>query len=115
QKHDLDQESFVEAFRKFPPFRPDYGNFSEKAIKKLLPLMRFGKNWNYDDICRTAKMRIDKIITGEYDENIKTRIREKAQQYSLASEDDFRDLPLWLAQYIVYDRHSEARIADKWN
>src|SRR5690606_26790174 len=49
-KNKLDPESFVEAFRKFPPFKSDYGNFSEKAIKKLLPLMRLGDQWSYGNI-----------------------------------------------------------------
>ena len=33
----------------------------------------------------------------------------------LEKETDFQGLPLWLAQYVVYDRHSEADIAGKWN
>ena len=28
---------------------------------------------------------------------------------------DIQGLPTWLAQYIVYDRHSEAGAANKWN
>ncbi|RLZ06691.1 type II CRISPR RNA-guided endonuclease Cas9 [Faecalibacter macacae] len=114
-KHNLDVESFVESFKKFPPFKSDYGNFSEKAIKKLLPLMRFGKNWNYETILTTSKERIDKIITGEYDEAIKNRIREKAAQFNLNKEENFQNLPLWLSQYIVYGRHSEAAVVGKWN
>lgn len=112
-KKSLDVESFVDAFRKFPPFKADYGAFSEKAIKKLLPLMRFGNYWTFAKIDTNTQNRIDKILTGEYDENIKTRVREKAQ--SLNSETDFQNLPIWLAQFVVYDRHSEAAIAGKWN
>src|SRR5690606_12897868 len=33
---------------------------------------------------------------------------------SLTEESHFQGLQLWLAQYIVYDRHSEASIAGKW-
>lgn len=113
QKHHLDETQFVDAFRKFPPFKSDYGSYSEKAIKKLLPLMRFGKNWDYSAIDDASKSRIDKILTGEYDEKIKDRVREKAQH--LRSENDFQNLPLWLTQYIVYGRHSEAAVAGKWN
>lgn len=112
-KHHLNESQFVDAFKRFPPFKSDYGSFSEKAIKKLLPLLRFGKYWNYNVIHQTFKERIDKIITGEYDEKIKDRVREKAQH--LTAESDFQDLPLWLAQYIVYGRHSEASVAGKWN
>lgn len=112
-KHNLDEVSFVNAFKKFPPFKSDYGSYSEKAIKKLLPLMRFGNHWNFNKIDISTQIRIEKILTGEYDEDIKTRAREKAKD--LNSEIDFQNLPLWLAQYIVYDRHSEAALAGKWN
>lgn len=112
-KYDLYEESFVENFRRFKPFDSDYGTYSEKAIKKLLPLMRVGKYWSWDIIDDKTKTRIGKIITGEYDEDIKNRVREKS--ISLKEEAHFQGLQLWLAQYIVYDRHSEASIAGKWN
>ncbi|OYQ38414.1 type II CRISPR RNA-guided endonuclease Cas9 [Flavobacterium cyanobacteriorum] len=113
RKHDIDEASFVENFKKFPPFKSEYGSFSEKAIKKLLPLMRLGKYWDWNAIDSKTKNRIEKIITGEYDENIKNRVREKA--IHLYKENDFNGLQLWLAQYVVYDRHSEAALAGKWN
>lgn len=113
EKNNLDEVSFFEAFKKFPPFKSDYGSFSEKAIKKLLPLMRQGKYWNYSQIDKYSKDRIQKIITGEYDGNIKDKVREKA--VNLTKEEDFQGLQLWLAQYIVYGRHSEASMIGKWN
>ncbi|MDR1005695.1 MAG: hypothetical protein LBL74_02365, partial [Bacteroidales bacterium] len=106
-------DSFVENFKKFPPFKSEYGSFSEKAIKKLLPLMRLGKYWSYEAIDEKTRERISKIITGEYDETIKTRLREKA--INLTSENDFQGLQLWLAQYVVYNRHSEADNVGKWH
>ncbi|HFI4797223.1 TPA: type II CRISPR RNA-guided endonuclease Cas9 [Elizabethkingia anophelis] len=112
-KNNLEENSFFEAFKKFPPFKSEYGAFSEKAIKKLLPLMRLGKHWDYSNISEQSKSRIQKIITGEYDENIKDRVREKAVH--LTKETDFQGLQLWLAQYIVYGRHSEAAMLGKWN
>ncbi|WP_404986448.1 type II CRISPR RNA-guided endonuclease Cas9 [Chryseobacterium sp. M5] len=113
KKNNLDENSFFEAFKKFPPFKSEYGSFSEKAIKKLLPLMRLGKYWNCENISDDSKERIQKIINGEYDENIKDRVREKA--IHLTSENNFQGLQLWLAQYVVYDRHSEASMIGKWN
>lgn len=113
RKNNLDEISFFEAFKKFPPFKNEYGSFSEKAIKKLLPLIRVGKYWSYDNIDEHSKARIDKIITGEYDENIKDKVREKT--LNLTTESHFQGLQLWLAQYIVYGRHSEASIIGKWN
>ncbi|MDR2775214.1 MAG: type II CRISPR RNA-guided endonuclease Cas9 [Tannerella sp.] len=112
-KQELDEKSFVENFKKFPPFKSEYSSFSEKAVKKLLPLMRLGKYWNWDAIDTKTKDRISKILSDEYDEKIKNRVREKA--IHLTGKKDFHGLQLWLAQYIVYDRHSEAGTADKWN
>jgi len=113
KKNNLDEVSFFDAFKKFPPFKSEYGSFSEKAIKKMLPLMRLGKYWSWDNVEKNSKERILKIITGEYDENIKDKVREKS--INLTSENHFQGLQLWLVQYIVYGRHSEAAMAGKWN
>jgi len=111
EKNNL-SDLFVNEFVKVKPFKKDYGSYSEKAIKKLLPLMRMGKYWCADAIDIKTQERIDKIIIGEYDENIKDRVREKA--FNLTEVTHFRGLPLWLACYIVYDRHSEAKEITKW-
>jgi len=112
-KYKLDENSFVEKFRKFQPFPSEYGAYSEKAIKKLLPLMRLGKYWSWNAIDTKTQSRIEKIITGEYDENIKTRVREKA--INLIDNNHFQGLPIWLASYVIYDRHSEVESIDKWH
>ena len=104
---------FADVFAKIKPFKKEYGSYSEKAIKKLIPLMRIGKYWSVDAFDTETKERIEKIITGEYDENIKNRVREKA--INLTDETHFKGLPIWLACYIVYDRHSESKEIDKWN
>ena len=111
QKQGLD-ERFVEVFLKTPPFDKEYGSYSAKALKRLLPLMRMGKYWNENNIDGQTRNRIDKIISGEYDENIRTRVREKAMHLDEVSS--FKGLPLWLACYVVYDRHSEAKDIQKW-
>lgn len=111
KRHNLSDE-FIANFSKLKPYKSDYGSYSEKAIKKLLSLMRFGTNWNESNIDIKTLARIDKIQTGEFDENIRTRVREKAIHLSAIS--DFKGLPLWLASYIIYDRHSEASDISKW-
>ena len=105
-------DSFVETFQKFPPFKKEYGAYSAKAIKKLLPLMRMGKYWTETAIDDETRNRIEKIVTGEYDEKIKNRVREKT--FNLTNISHFKGLPLWLACYVVYDRHSEAKDIAKW-
>ena len=111
KKYNLTTE-FADIFSKLKPYDTDYGAFSSKAIKKLLSLMRFGISWDKNKIDENTKNRIEKILTGEYDINIKNRVREKA--FNLKTIDDFNDLPLWLASYIIYDRHSEASDIAKW-
>lgn len=113
RKHHLDETAFIAQFRKCPPFKNEYGAYSAKAIKKLLPLMRMGKYWNADAIHPQTKERIEKIINGEYDESIQNRVREKSLH--LNNINNFRGLPVWLASYIVYDRHSEDGNAHKWS
>ena len=114
QKHHLDKDSFVESFKKFKPYPSKYGSFSEKAIRKLLPLMRFGSYWDFNHIDKNTQKRIEDLITGVENEEIRTILREKAEKYQLEKETDFQDLPLWLAQYIVYNRHAEASSLEKW-
>ena len=106
---------FAEAFKKFPPFKNDYGAYSAKAIKKLLPLMRMGKYWNANNIHPQTKERIEKIINGEFDEKIRDRVREKSKNNKLEKIESFQGLEEWLASYIVYDRHAEAADINKWN
>ena len=105
--------NFAETFEKFPTFDSGYASYSEKAIKKLLPLMRQGAYWSENDIDPMTKSRIEKIIAGEYDERIQERVRENTK--NLKSISDFQGLPLWLASYVVYDRHSEAKEITKWH
>lgn len=112
-KYALDVFCFVESFKKLPPFKSEYGSYSEKAIKKLLPLMRLGKFWGWEAIDEHTRARIEKIITGEYDESIKKKVREKALH--MTQKNHFQGLQLWLAQYIVYGRHSESATVNKWN
>ena len=114
QKHHLDKDSFVESFKKFKPYPSEYGSFSEKAIRKLLPLMRFGSYWDFNHIDKNTQKRIEDLITGVENEEIRTILREKAEKYQLEKETDFQNLPLWLAQYIAYNRHAEASSLEKW-
>jgi CRISPR-associated endonuclease Csn1 len=112
-KNNLPVEEFSAQLLKYPLIKSEYGAYSLKAIKKLLPLMRMGKYWDANEIHPYTMSRIEKIINAEYDETIKDRVREKAIQ--LTTIEDFSALPLWLVSYIVYDRHSEASDLTKWN
>ena len=95
---------------RFEDSEDGYGAYSEKAIKKLLPLMRCGKLW--DETTLDQFDRINKLLTGEYDSNIKNSLRERVS--GMQSKTDFQGLPVWLACYIVYGRHSEGKNTKKW-
>ena len=104
-----DNDDFVNAFLKIKPFEKEYGAYSEKAVKKLLAVMRIGSQWNEANICEQTKNRIQSIIKGEIDEKIKERMGRTFCQLS-----DFQGLPEWLACYVVYGRHSEATDIQRW-
>lgn len=105
-------ESFVEVFKNFPRFERNYGSFSEKAIKKLLPLMRMGKYWDEKDIPAEVVGKVQKIIDGEEDKQINDQLREKLGY--LKGISDLKGMALWEASYLVYGRHSEAGEVVKW-
>lgn len=90
----------------------DYGSYSEKAVKKLLSLMRAGKYWSSNYIDSKTTDRINKILSGEIDQDIKDEIRERVSAFTDIS--DFQGVPVWLACYLVYGRHSEGKEAKKW-
>ncbi len=113
RKNGIAVNSFVENFRKFPPYKSDFASYSLKAIKKLLSLMRFGEGWKEDSIDSNSKRRIENILNGEFDPEIKDKVREISREFNQI--DDFQGLPVWFASYIVYGRHSEASEIIKWS
>lgn len=104
-------EEFVEVFRKIKPFEKQYGAYSEKAIKKLLKVMRMGALWSADDKDEAMCSRMQDIMNGNIDQNIMVRMGTK---YRLESWDDFQGLPVWLACYVIYGRHSEVDGVQRW-
>ncbi|MCF6223202.1 MAG: CRISPR-associated protein Csn1 [Flavobacteriaceae bacterium] len=133
KKNNLDKESFEANFKKIPPYKSDYGSYSEKAIKKLLPLMLAGKYWNKATISDDVKTRIENIKTRletiNYDAEVfKTDINNKLS--SIADDDipkqllksfvgfknknHLQGLNTYQACYAVYERHSEAGDITRW-
>lgn len=111
-KNGYDEISFIEAFRNLEPFDEEYASYSQKAISRLLPLMRCGKYWNVDKIDPKTRLRIENIINGVVDDSISDRIREKCASFSKI--EDFRYLNLSTACYVVYNRHSETSDTSIW-
>lgn len=89
-----------------------YGAYSEKAIKKLLPLMRAGLMWNEQSIDKGTRQQIEQIIRGEGLDKFSENVRKKL--LSLNTIENYQNLPEWLACYVVYGRHSEVSNNVKW-
>jgi Uncharacterized protein conserved in bacteria len=107
-KNGLDVESFVENHIHIKPFNADYGAYSEKALKRLLPLMRIGKYWHEENINAKTRSKIDIIIAGEADDAIYDVAAKN--HISLTSIDSFQGLPLFLTEMIVYGKRKEVGI-----
>lgn len=106
-------DDFTEAFLTIKPFKKEYGSYSEKAIKKLLSLMRMGYLWSEDEAIKQVGAEIEKTIEGELPDYVLQRLEKSQHNYNKIS--DFSGLPLWLASYIIYGRHSEAKEIIHWD
>ena len=112
-KNGLPEFVFVEAFLSTAAFKKDYGAYSRKAIKRLLPLLRRGKYWSVENIDTATKTRIENILDGVADDSINERTREKLTAFSDITQ--FQGLPVWIASYVAFNRHSESDQQTKWN
>lgn len=116
RKNNLQEEEFVENFKKMPPYDSDYASYSLKAIKKFLPLLRAGKYWKEEEIDAKTRERIAKIIDGEDDKEISGKVRENVEKskHEITEISDCQGLALYLACYIIYNRHSEIGDIKTW-
>lgn len=116
-------EEFVEHFKKFPRFEKEYGAYSAKAIKKLLPVMRRGQYWKEDEINPYAKKRIESIMERlsavNYD---RTKIADitdddipkQVLKSFIDCSNPMQGLNTYQACYAVYGRHSEEGEIIRW-
>ena len=125
EKKNIAVDSFVENFKKTPPYNSDYGAYSEKAIKKLISLMRLGKYWNENELNVEAKQRIEDIIKRLNDIDFKKERIEKvaddaSTKQALKSflktegKNPLKGLNTYQACYAIYERHSEVAEIINW-
>lgn len=105
-------ESFVDTFKKIPSFKKEYGAYSEKAVKKLLSLMRMGHLWSEEVLPSNLMEQLNKRMANEKDETLRIRVEKHCGDFNTLQQ--FRGLPVWLACYVVYGRHSEAKDTTRW-
>ncbi|MCF6307284.1 MAG: CRISPR-associated protein Csn1 [Flavobacteriaceae bacterium] len=135
ERNNIDQVSFEKSFKKFPPYKSDFGAYSEKAIKKLLPLMRRSKYWDKNKISQDVTNRIENIMERVETLNLpeqptKTQINAALEKHLVADDDiptqliksfiPFKNtnpltvLNTYQACYAIYNRHSEAGNIQFW-
>jgi len=117
------REDFVESFMNFPRLKKDYGAYSAKAIKKLIPLMRRGKYWNEKEVSEVVRKRINDI-TARLDSigNDRTRISnitdddipKQVLKSFVDCKNPLQALNTYQACYAVYGRHSEEGEIVRW-
>ena len=117
-------EASIDVLSKLKPYKNDYGSYSEKGIKKLLPLMRVGKYWNENQISDVIKSKINSIIERLESINFDiTRFKEVQDdditqailKSFVQSKTYYSGLNTYQACYLVYGRHSESKNTDKWH
>jgi CRISPR-associated endonuclease Csn1 len=135
EKYGLDKNSFVDNFKKIAPYKSDYAAYSEKAIKKLLPLMRMGKYWNEKNIPDEIKTRIEDIMLRVNELHLpekptQKQIKEAFEKHQVTDDDinkqliksfipfinknPLKGLNTYQAGYAVYGRHSETSEITTW-
>ncbi len=103
KKNDIgDNEVFIAEMEKMPTLKKEYGAYSEKAVKKMLAVMRMGKMWNKDAVGNVKSA----------DECVSESARKALEP--LHSIEDYSGLNTWQACYAVYGRHSEATSTECW-
>ena len=96
------KDKVVEMLSSISTYKNEYGTYSEKAIKKLLPFLRLGKYWNQEEV---ERIKTNKPIKPEVleKENIQGKIA------------DLQGLWVSSACYIVYGRYSEVGEVKRWS
>lgn len=103
-------EEWVDSFRKIPPFQKEYGAYSEKAIKKLLSVMRMGRRWDEQALPANLLENYQSALSDE----IQSQLLNRMGGTQFSNLRDFQGLSLWQACYAIYGRHSEAKDTTRW-
>lgn len=105
----------IDAFSKLPEPKKEYAAYSIKAINKLLPLMRVGKYWNWDNFHSETKERIKEILLKGWDIELPLNAKKFLKGKNVKTENDFNEFPTYMACYVAYARHSEIENKDPYN
>ncbi len=117
------RDDLVKNFNTFGGYSNDYGTYSEKAIKKLLPFLRLGNELNQSYI-EKYETRINEILKRVNSINDKKDIDSIVDDavskgaitsfWGFKNKTEFEGLALHQACYLVYNRHSEVGDLQYW-
>lgn len=111
-------QDLISALAVSEEFEKKYAALSAMAIKKLLPLMKCGKYWNYENLANEIKEKISKIIeqvkNNKLDKELEP-IKRFIKENNIQTIQDFQGLPTWVACYLVYGRHSESEDNERYD
>ncbi|WP_405266640.1 type II CRISPR RNA-guided endonuclease Cas9 [Cellulophaga sp. Ld12] len=122
-KNGLNVNQFRENFEKFKPYDSAYGAYSEKALKKLLPLMRRGSYWEKEAIPVAVQERIGNIVNrvealgfdlDKIEKFADDDISKQLLKSFAKGKDPMQGLNTYQACYAVYNRHSEVSDVQLW-
>ena len=104
------KSNLVKNLSTFSGYKNDYGTYSEKAIKKLLPFLRIGKYWKQEDVERILANRSSDVL-----EKVEKALDKVVSKEGINGEiTDFQGLWLSSACYLVYGRYSEVGDIKFW-
>ena len=134
------KEKIIIDFKTYPKFASKYCAYSEKALKKLLPFIRLGKQENkdaweneewYQKWQKTNEKRKEEILKRKAKIDFTQDVIDWDKFTDNDAEipfpkglfntfknfedlDDFKNLNLTQASYLIYGRHSELAFAKQW-
>ncbi len=111
QAEELLSAEFIAALTK-EPFEKGYASYSQRALAKVVPLMRRGKYFRAEDIKPEVKERIERIIGRKEDATIEARTRDKFKD--LAGVEGFGGLMAPDALELVYGSHTRPEQEATW-
>ena len=121
RKNKLDAPSFVGSFSQFPPFPKAAASYSEKALKKILPLMRLGKYWNANALSPETHQRVSQVMNSlQQFGSSPTESTEISKEFQdcflpLLHKNATKGLNAKQACFAVYNHHSKAGLISNWN
>jgi CRISPR-associated endonuclease Csn1 len=107
-------EEVIKGLVNIPESPKQYASLSSKAIKKLLPVMRCGRYWNWDKILPEFQIKIQNLIKNGWEKVDKDTGEIVGVEHPFANSEQVQGLPTWMAAYVIYDRHSERLAPEKY-